>query len=154
MEKFELAKENHLFLVTQVPKVMSGNNFSGVLGTAYDLMKDIRNKGRKPCSKDFRECSFQNGYVGISAPAAEIIKNYTIDTFKIATALSHAFSQDADVNEMNEMIQISVDNHKFIFMITDYEINDPHRGWINVTDDPLSVSSDQAMHRRVIICLA
>ncbi|MBP9749645.1 MAG: hypothetical protein KBD21_02860 [Candidatus Pacebacteria bacterium] len=151
MERNELARQNHFFLVVQVPQCMFGDCFQDALWDAYILMQEIREDGRFPGPNDFCHCGFETGYVGISAPAAESIENRKIDTFALASALYMAFSPGADTGELNDRVTVTIDEQTFVFTITDYETDDPEHGWTNVTAHPLSVPSGQTMHRRVII---
>lgn len=153
MEQAELARENHGFLVTKVPNCMLGEVFQATLGSAYVLMKDIREDRRAVFLDDFRHCAFENGYVGVTAPAAEAIIDDDVDLYKMATALYLAFGPNKDTGEVNNRVVICVNGRAFTFTITDYETNDPEKGWINCTQDPLSIPLEQEMHRRVIIDL-
>jgi len=159
MDRLELARENHQFLVTQVPFCMFGEDFQGALVSAYVLMQEIRSDqnigiDRKMEPDDFRHCGFESGYVGITAPAAEVIVDEEIDLFEMASKLYRAFGPNSDTGEVNDRVTISVKDHHFTFSITDYETDDPEKGWVNCTENPLSVPSGQTMHRRVIIDLA
>ena len=154
MEQIELARANHLFLVAQVPNCMFGEDFQGALEAAYVLMKSIRAEERDPLPEDFRHCGFETGYVGITAPAAQIISNEENDSFTMATSLHGAFKPNANTGKANDCVAISVKGHRFIFSITDYETEVPGKGWFDCSEDPLSVPLGQTMHRRVIIGLA
>jgi len=55
MKKEELARENHLFLVTRIPGCILGENFKEALEGESD---------------DIRQCGLDGGYLGITAIAA------------------------------------------------------------------------------------
>ncbi len=154
MDKVELARENHLFLVAQVPNCMFGEGFQAALSSAYVLMKEIIADDRGLTQNDFCHCGFETGYVGITALAAKVIRDEDIDLFKLASALHLAFGPNKDTGEVNDRVAVYVQGNYFTFSITDYETNDPKKGWISCTEDPLSVPFGQTMHRRVIIGLA
>ena len=153
MKREELARENHLFLVAQVPICMFGEGFQAALGSAYVLMKDIIDDDREPTQDDFCHCGFETGYVGITAPVAKVIRDENIVPFELASALNLAFGPNKDTGEVNNRVIIWVNGRAFTFTITDYETNDPEKGWVNCTQDPLSIPLEQEMHRRVIIDL-
>lgn len=155
MDEEDLARQNHLFLVTQVPICMFGVSFQSALGRAHCLMKDIRADIRRvPGPDDFDQCSFETGYVAITAQAAAIVKENDVDPFEMASKLYRDFGADVDTGSVNDRIVVSVNGYDFVFSITDYETDDPERGWVNATEDPLAVPIEQTMHRRVVIDIA
>jgi hypothetical protein len=154
MERDELARENHLFLVAQMPKCLLGTRFSNALIDAYGCMVDLLMEEREPGPDDFGQCPFDSGYIRITAPAAGIIIDENIDLFEIQSALCFAFKPEADMGELNDHVTVSVKGHDFTFTIDHYETDDPERGWIDCTNDPFSVPSNQEMQRRVVIDLA
>lgn len=154
MKKEEIARENHSFLVAQVPNCLFAECFQMTLNDSYFLMQDIRIDKREPGPEDFCHCAFDGGYVGVTAQAAEVIKDESIDMFTLATKLYNAFKPGADTGEVNDRITVTEGNHSFVFSITNYETNDPERGWIDVTNDLLQVPIEQNVDRRVIISLA
>jgi hypothetical protein len=162
MKQEELARENHLFLVTQVPNCLFGDDFQGALWSACKLMRDIgeENEEKGPGEEkrevgpdDFCQCGFENGYVGVNARAGEAILG-NIGPFKLASALYFAFKSGADTGAVNDRVTVFVNDLPFVFTITDYETDDLERGWIDVTANPLIVPCGQTIHRRVIISLA
>lgn len=154
MTKDELAKKNHLFFIVRIPHAMFKEDFQRALFAAHNLMKEIRIVGREPCLDDFQQFSFEGGYLGLSAPAAEVILEKGIDLGDMARSLYFVLTGYNDAGAMNEEVSVSVSDNSFVFSIIDYETNDPQKGWVNVTDNPLSVPGDQTLDRRVIISLA
>jgi hypothetical protein len=143
----ELERENHLFFTTQVPLLMDAFAFQGILGRARDLTQDIR-------PDDYSHNGFEAGYVGVTAPAAKVIWNEDIYVFEMVNALYDNFRLGADTGQANDRVSVLVKNRNFVFSITNYRTNDPRQGWIDATQDPLSVPSGQTMNRGVTIGLA
>lgn len=151
MDGVEIAHANHVFWLTQVPECLCSDRFKNTLGSAYCLAKIIRADGKEPGPEDIFYCDFKKVHVAITVAATEAIKDSDINLQQLVSALHLAIGPHSDTGKINDTVTVSVSGHRFMFSITHYMAEDPTNRWVEWNNNPLSIPSDQTIHRIIMI---
>ena len=147
MQTEELARENHMFLTVTVPQRMFETGFEKAIASAAMIAHEAREFRDYEKMNEFCHYGWGNGYLGITAEAAEFWQRSEIDPFSVAIRLSSAI-----VGEFNDCAEIQIAGSVLVFKIEDYETDDAEKGFTYVSN-PLELRSGSRIDRRVVIRL-
>ncbi len=143
----ELAQENHAHFIVTLPQRMFDEAFESTIWKAHGEAVGVKLFCYGDPDVEFCQYGWEDGYIGITAAAAEFWVNNRLDAFDVASRFCTAIS-----GELNDRAVVEFDTGTLVFTIEDYETEGPERGFVRVTQ-PLDLPHGTRLDRRVMIRL-